>query len=871
MAQDNSNVSNDSKTDSKVNEAIDTQEQKNDEMTVAQAQANNANDDTADDKAQKNGQESQQSGKQEQSEPDEKAQTNVVNDIKNEIHNSPVNGNIISASHVKLEQIEQSFHFDGTNLNKQPLTEQHFDCFERQELNFTENLIIDLDNASHCLSMLSQNRLLLLSGEAELGKLSFAQYLSYCLVEKLEIQNNTNIEVLVKQHLEPNFQASLNEICKNTELVTNRVLIFGDAFIAEDSPLKNLQDASFDSYSRRLKENNAFIIITATPPTLTHIWESYANKYTLEKPASEQLKQCFGELFNKYNIKPEDKNSLHSLGDEQEKLLFTRLNTFPKLARFAARFFDRLRDDESFSIVQALEQFTNAATWFLNDAYDQNQHAWRLCLAVLFGHAYNKKNAGTSSYAAHKLAEMLRQHLKSHSFDEKHDTPLPYLKHDSNLLEHARLEYVNTGAGYLRFAESETSQSIWQAILKSGHSLLVHIVPFLQKLVADRRDSYSIAFSENGDELSKSAASSLGRIGVLAPDEIILPFIRKELQNTTEQAFLPISHLFLGIIASNNKHYKETTLQFLFETCKQKNNEGYIFCYMLVLRQIGLTQTNLAINKIYLVINSLLKDIPDKFKQLETNIKKEVNGEAKLHEYLGYGYVSYAEQNEIKKGIMLLILNEAENHQLHVISQFQQDTLFATIFSLTGLCLALDPIQVAHYSMTEKKAKSLYPIAAIIWLDDFGVLAKMKKMAVLRDFEKIGEYRRTDRTLVAIVESNLDKSRHCELHSFTSFLIKLYKSLEEFPTIIALTLKKKLVAHIKAWTISANQTSAATKAILAFYELLLPQIKNNNQQLKEEILNMLSDDQEFQIEPNKTLANRIMALKRNTKSALSRQ
>lgn len=778
--------------------------------------------------------------------------TNV--EVKSETTNSDIAGNNITANRVELHEYEQAFFFNETGQVEQSLSERHFTHLGLEELSVTQDLIVDPSLMKYAQETLLQHRILLLSGPSELGKTSIAKYLSAQLLRRTRSDNSASLptEVLIKQQLEQQYQTSLQDICNNASLIANRILIFTDPFLSGNTAFDQNKAIDSNEFSGKLKKHNAFIILTAESSSLNSRWQAFSQHISLPEPDRENLQQFLDRLATQYQL---------NIPESDQQILITELKTFPRLKHFAERFFKRLYTpgtEQNISLEDALSQHNNTANWFLNEAFEHNQDAWRLCLATLLGHAHTSHNLGVSSFTAHRLSDMLRRHLRKQSFmpDPKHAHP--FLKHDAALLSQARLEYVKSDTGTLKFTESAIVHQLWQALLGSGHSLLVVLLPFLQKAMGEYDKIAHFHHADDGPELSKIAAMSIGRIGVLAPNDIITPIIKKELTKPYERAFLPLINLFIGIVASENDEYRKKCLDNLYQSCKRHHQPDYIYCYMLVLREIGQTQTNMALRKIAETTQDLLSKIPENILTVSNEINKEVNFGAGLREYLGYQSSSVKQKHQTKKMLFRFFLDKHKKLGGNLISPLQEKTYFATTFSLVGLCFTLSPVEIASQCLPYLKSKGQIAIMGQIWLDRYGVFEKMKRAKTWVDFDDFDDPIEAEATSIAIVTTALQEGSQQTLESFIEFLLKLDKHLDAFPAAIATMLHNQLLYYVKFWTLQAIQTIKGGDGMLIFYKLLLKQSARHNRQLHSDIIEMMQGDNKFMEGRNKRFASKVL-------------
>ena len=755
------------------------------------------------------------------SEDRRKSQSNETSiEIKSELKSGSQADEIYTAQNLELTKIETMYVHQSGSSAKQRLAKEHFHIVSAAELRCeTDSLLLDDTFVCQCLAMLDQHRLLLITGMPELGKSSLALRLARDLADRgiddsSDISGREPHEVRVKHQLEQRLQFSLLDICNDRRLVENRILLFIDPFALGNTSLINEPSLDDDGYLRslgvRLKEARAYIILTADQETLSPAWRDTIIEQDTPPPSDEHLETLLTDQLSKHDL---------SLDEADLSLLRERLNTLPKISGFAKLFFPSLKDD-SLKLQDALIRHSHVDAWFLREVPERNQAAWRLCLAVMLGYAARGVDA-VLSLAAHELAERLRCHFDIQCSPRDSSQSGPYLLHDRDLLAFAHLEYqvgTNDTGPVLRFVEPFMAKQLWDALLGSGHSLLVTLRPFLDDLAKDSNSTSSFI-----------ATACLGRIGELAPHDITRPFIERELKNPPWHAYKPLAGLFLGIRASHNKHYCDSCLDFLHQRCR---NSDRIFTFMLVLREIGLHEPAVAVKSLLETVQDILGDKLEAIRSCWSDVNEGVNRGTKVAHQIGHEKSTIGEKRWLKERLLRFLVES------QVFNKFQKETFRAASFTLVGLSFGQDPVRLASHCLSNlrKRNDDLLPLVALFWLDGDGVFAKMAKYPLRLDVDGNGRFQKIDRTVAGLLE-NKD-----QLEGFANFLALLDDSLKAYPPSIVNQLRNQMLAFLKSWASGATKTERGETVMLRLLQLLGQAC---NHTLWDDVLDMLQKDPVF--------------------------
>ncbi|MGH9847333.1 MAG: hypothetical protein ACREEM_52235, partial [Blastocatellia bacterium] len=123
------------------------------------------------------------------------------------------------------------------------------------------------------LMQLREKRILVLSGEANIGKGTTALYLGHRLRREEQEKKVQLKETYLFQSLAPNVKLDLREVADNGKEFGNRLLFFNDAFARGNRDLleffTHLDHNVLQALSTLLQQQGMFLILTADTPTIT--------------------------------------------------------------------------------------------------------------------------------------------------------------------------------------------------------------------------------------------------------------------------------------------------------------------------------------------------------------------------------------------------------------------------------------------------------------------------------------------------------------------------------------------------------------------------------------------------------------------------
>jgi hypothetical protein len=157
-----------------------------------------------------------------------------------------------------------------------------------------------------------------------------------------------------------------------------------------------------------------------------------------------------------------------------------------------------------------------------------------------------------------------------------------------------------TNADIVEFYDEKYQEILMKIFLRNNRKVLLYLIPYLKEIVE----------REYWDTMRGLAAYTLGKMGELDIESIILPFLYQ--WASSEKPFLraSVGYLFEGVLHSNNKNYRKHSLAVLKNMALQypvnSNIHGAaIYAY----RQIGIHNLTFALKELRIILEKTIKGV----------------------------------------------------------------------------------------------------------------------------------------------------------------------------------------------------------------------------------------------------------------------
>lgn len=457
---------------------------------------------------------------------------NLINEQKN-----------IQVENLKLvgQYVEEELLFERTftHSDAPPLA----DCLADELI---ETYVGDETLFAKLMRQLDECRILLLTGEHDIGKRTVALHLALRIAEK---------RALVVESLERRISIDLGELAGDGAHFGNRATVFVDAFDHNNRKLRsffvNASSIRWTQLAESLRRNQAYLIFT-----------SWKNRAVLNPAvAHHELQQLPGE---KVSIAIEQRltwmkrqsdvvtERIELLTRDQNRLI-EELQTLPRIASFMKQF---VRDDTDLD--SALRRFREVPYWF-STTLDRDVTTWAFVLTLAL--AQPTRDARAASWADFErlrraITERMRtdpeftvRRGKTDTADEPERANAPSFSDDLLLVRcRARIGEGSDRLGDVaQFEHPSLLRELWQTLLTHHRRALMAILPALTS-VAEENDDWSARVL---------AAQAIGRLGEIDPRRIAVPLIHRW-SSSDDKSWRPlVGRMLQGVLGSANVIYRE--------------------------------------------------------------------------------------------------------------------------------------------------------------------------------------------------------------------------------------------------------------------------------------------------------------------------
>jgi hypothetical protein len=412
---------------------------------------------------------------------------------------------------------------------------------------------------------LEQSRILLLTGDRDIGKRTVALYLGYCLTEK---------RTLVVESLERRVAIDLGRLAADGDHFASRAMVFIDAFDRHNRQLRSFftggNTIRWKQLTERLRDHGSYLIFTSISEhapfgdAATHV------AHHLQAPTSDVIKTAIDQRLAWLRRQSEVAAARLTILEEQRHHVVEELKTLSRIASFVNRF---VRDDTDLDL--ALTEFRKVPYWF-RTALDQDASAWTFVLTLTL--AQPSRDARSAPWADFErlrraIAERLRgdaeftvrRNNKSDVSDETERT-ITQSFCDDLLLARCRAisgKDADRLGDVVQFEHPSLLPELWQTLLCHHRRALMAVLPVLVKL-ADENEEWSTRVL---------AAQAIGRIGEIDPRRIAVPLLQRWSSSGDRTRRPLVGRMMQGVLGSANEVYREFMLTQIRTLARTATNE----------------------------------------------------------------------------------------------------------------------------------------------------------------------------------------------------------------------------------------------------------------------------------------------------------
>jgi len=442
---------------------------------------------------------------------------------------------------------------------------------ERRRLCFDPDVVLPL------ASRLRERRVLVLAGEAALGKTSLALLVASSL-------RSTGPEPLhgaaLCRALSSRVRVDVAELAGRDKSFHQRSLILRNAFASNNEDLlrfvMQLSASELDSYAFQLRRSGSFLLITADSASLPGVRERLKGLGILAEappPAIRDLEKGLERFVQRQLAEQKVSDTLakeirewtHSWGPR----LCSELGSMPRLARFVREYLVSVVQKE-IDLEDALRRTSDLAPWML-EQLPSDPEVWCSVAALTLCSA-DRSQAGVPCLKFDTFRRALSRFIRREGLagrrsaeirdetDPRDREILVWCRSD-HIFQRARAEVVAAPwpePDLIRFCDERYPDRLWKVLLGPGRSVTSALIPFLRRLL-----------SHDDPYLQESAAQALGRMGQIDPAHLTYALIH-DLTHTDigGRAMLvrgtALGNLFEGIRSAQEDHaYRRECLRFL--------------------------------------------------------------------------------------------------------------------------------------------------------------------------------------------------------------------------------------------------------------------------------------------------------------------
>lgn len=682
---------------------------------------------------------------------------------------------------------------------------------ERQA-EIAELFVGDPEEIARLRSSLVNKRILILSGESELGKTTTAIYLGGRLLAAARSKhgNDNSLDTYLIPSLDRYIKIDLNEIW-DPEEVTNRVVIFENVFARGNQDLRSflaqLSEYGIDEFAGKLRESNSYLIFTTTTADAAKFLSGYAAtdlQHELKPLTEDLLSQGLEKRLAHFERtrKPAAERLERLRTPEQKKIVVTGLRTMPRVVSFVE---DYLRSDSTIALEadlgEAIRQVGDITYWFQKElAADFD--VWCFTLALGLAH-WAAAAQGVPwfdfEYVHRGIAQYLRRdpQLFSQRKDTKEAEPLegtPNLTDDSYLAQ-SRAKVVkdpDSLADVVCFCQESYPQKLWEIFLKHHRRVLTTLLPRLRDLAENKR-------AESDSRPRELCAQIIGRVGEIDPERVTLSVMNRWINSNDVSQRANVGALYQGILASNNERYKKYFLDELKSLtaslrpgdngnseAERKETKEKLLTAIAVYSRIGAYDLALAMTGLKSIARdrlvAIMTDV-QRIGRVMENTRSEV-----------------AKATSAQEAYDLLKIHQKLRDFTERLYNQEASAFVGVQYALCSLCLSVDPITVFKELRIwiESSNQATGALVALMFLIKDGIASTLESMKVeVSDSESGFADPKSCNPITAALTSGKDSV--IEMARFLVTIFEAFSVTFFLPKEFQDYLRQSYLAHLTTW------------------------------------------------------------------------
>lgn len=711
----------------------------------------------------------------------------------------------------------------------QELSPGHFQLWDRQELaSFADEAVYDEEEVGRLEETLFERRLLVITGEEEVGKGAMA----LLLAARAGIRGDgACTQVLYSPGLGDEVAVSLDRVSEKGGRCAGRLLIFRDAFASQNDGLlripRELDASQLGRLQQRLGVSGTLLILTSDRARLPGTdaeprLRGLGILGEVRGPGPELLLRDLHRRAERLGLERGARDEVSRIVVEHGRRIVDELLTVPRIDRFV-RFYLLEVATADLALEEALARVRKRETWLLSEL-SNDPEAWAFALALVLAQPLRSPD-GVPWHPLYLLWREVARHLRRELRLAREPRPAGSLIVGRELLDRvrARVRRVPPGTDTVQFQSSVDPEALWEALLGPGRSLASSLVPMLQRI------------AEDGDfALRETAARALGRIGRVDPVNLVFPLIHNWSELDAPNRYrAALGRMLQGIFGGRDAEYRELCLRQLRYTALWRSGKG-VWPGAVALREIGRLDLALAVRELVDLLGRGLRDRPGHVSRLDREFLRLYEEKRRSGEE-GEGKIR--EEDRIREALELATpVMFSGPEELHALAAVQ--------FSLVGLCLSGSPIRVLaelRRRLAERADGKLLPVLTLLFLQTGGIadLLERNKTSVPVTEAEEGKAAVTVSINDLVFFASFEDGA---VESLSEVLATVFRGTEEFPGLIARSFKTRFGLLLKSLARDAVQSPDIQSACAALFAGLLG---SEDRDLKETVFQMLKRDADF--------------------------
>lgn len=706
--------------------------------------------------------------------------------------------------------------------------DRHFQRWDRKELDdFVDKAVYDEDEIRRLEEVLSEHRLLVITGEEEIGKGAIARLLAARL--------STSIKVFYSRGLRNDVAVSLERLSDKNGCYAGCLLIFRDAFVSQNQGLlritRELDPGEFGRLKQRLTASGTFLVLTSDRSWLRGAdaearLRGLGILQEVKGPNTELLLQDLHRRAQVVGLEEGLRDPMGRVVGEHGQRIVAELRTVPRIDRFVSFYLVAVAK-EDLKLDEALARAQKRDAWLFSELVSDIE-AWSFVLALVLAQPLPSPE-GVPWYLFYGLWRKIVSYLRRELRLPRESRPAKSLMVDREILDrvHAQVRRVPPGTDIIQFQSSVDPSALWEVLLSPGRSLVSSLVPLLKRLV-----------DEGDSSVCEAAARALGRMGRVDPMNMVFPLIQQwSKPDAPGWHRTALGRMLQGVFGGRDAEYRELCLrQFRYAALWQSGKN--VWPGAIALREIGRLDLSLAIRELVDLLGRGLRDRPG---QVSADDRDSLRKYEMARRSLS-GRGDSTEEDRIREALDLAV-------PVMFSTEDEWHAFYAVQIALSGLCLAGSPIRVLselRLRLLERAEGKLLPLITLLFLDPGiqntgGIADRLERnktslpVTQVEDGKAAVTLSINDLLFFASFEDGATE-RLCE------FLVTVFRGIEEFPGLIARSFKAKFALLLKSLARDAVQVPDVQNTCAVLFALLLD---SEDRDLKEMVFQMLKRDPDF--------------------------